>query len=116
MLETETVSVDTMIITFSATDDDQPNTNNSRVFYYADQRDDNQLLVLNSTTVWNLYCHLNHSDIEEFLYRENCIFLLEEVWIEIELILIKHQIAELFTGIKLKEETKGIHPFRVLLM
>ena len=49
--ETDIVSVDTEIITFTATDGDQPNTNNSRVLYYVDQRDDNQLFVLNSTTV-----------------------------------------------------------------
>lgn len=51
LIETETVSVDTVIITFLATDGDEPGTNNSRVFYYVDQRDDNQLFVLNSMTV-----------------------------------------------------------------
>lgn len=49
--EIETVSIDTEIITFSATDADQPGTNNSRVFYYIDQRDDNGLFALNSATV-----------------------------------------------------------------
>jgi len=46
-----TVSEDMVIVTFTATDADQPGTNNSRIFYYVDQRDDNQLLVLNSMTV-----------------------------------------------------------------
>ena len=50
-IETETVNVDTTIITFTATDDDQPGTSNSRILYYADQRDDNQLFVLNPITV-----------------------------------------------------------------
>ena len=40
-----------MIFTFTAADADEPNTNNSRVFYYADQRDDNQLLILDSVSV-----------------------------------------------------------------
>ena len=51
LLEIETVSVDTPIITLSATDADQPGTDNSRILYYVDQRDDNQLFVLNSMTV-----------------------------------------------------------------
>ena len=51
LLETETVDVDTPIITFTANDGDQPGTDNSRVFYYVDQRDDNQLFDLNSTSV-----------------------------------------------------------------
>lgn len=51
LFETEVVNIDTTIIMFSATDADQPGTNNSRVIYYVDQRDDNQLFVLNSATV-----------------------------------------------------------------
>ena len=51
LLETETVDVDTTIITFTATDRDQPGTDNSRVYFYVNQRDDNQLFILNSTTV-----------------------------------------------------------------
>lgn len=51
LIETLTVDVDTPIIIFTADDGDQPGTDNSRVFYYIDQRDDNQLFDLNSTTV-----------------------------------------------------------------
>ena len=43
-------------------------------------------------------------------------FLLEAAWIETGLILTRHQIAELFIAIELKEGIKGIHPFRALLM
>ena len=60
--ETGTVSEDMVIVTFTATDADQPGTNNSRIFYYIDQRDDNQQLVLNSTTVRNLILLNYHGD------------------------------------------------------
>lgn len=48
--------------------------------------------------------------------RVNCIFLLEVVWTETDLILTKHRIAELFIATGLKEGIKGTHPFRALLM
>lgn len=43
-------------------------------------------------------------------------FLLEAAWTETDLILIKHQIVELFIAIELKEETKEILPFPALQM
>ena len=49
--ETEVFENDTVILTFTATDADRPGTNNSRVLYYIDRRDDNQLYELDSTTV-----------------------------------------------------------------
>jgi len=49
--ETEVLENDTVILTFTATDADQPGTNNSRVLYYIDRRDDNQLYELDSITV-----------------------------------------------------------------
>ena len=49
--ETEVFENDTVILTFTATDADQPGTNNSRVLYYIDRRDDNQLYELDLITV-----------------------------------------------------------------
>jgi len=51
MDETEVFDNDTVVFTFTATDADQPGTNNSRLLYYIDRRDDNQLYELDSTTV-----------------------------------------------------------------
>ena len=49
--ETEMVENDTVVLIFTATDADQPGTNNSRVFYYIDRRDDENLYELDPTTV-----------------------------------------------------------------
>ena len=70
---------DTVVLTFTANDADQPGTNNSRVLYYIDRRDDNQLYELDSTTVrMSSVSFLEIIKMTE-LYRESCMSLLEVV-------------------------------------